>query len=158
MLDAYRGARAFLRATPGMPMFDLPNAIAIGPVAQARTPDRAEVARRLRLPEDRRWVVVALGGFDFPLPVADWPRRGDLLWVEADPRVPFHDLLACADALTLPGYGLVEAAVQGVPLFICLAWWPERACLIDWLPLRPAAPIGREQAQTGDLPDALDAL
>ena len=54
MLDAYRGARAFLRATPGMPMFDLPNAIAIGPVAQARAPDRAEVARRLRLPEDRR--------------------------------------------------------------------------------------------------------
>ena len=162
MLDAYRGARAFLRATPGMPMFDLPNAIAIGPVAQARTPDRAEVARRLRLPEDRRWVVVALGGFDFPLPVADWPRRGDLLWVEADPRVPFHDLLACADALIAkPGYGtFVEAAVQGVPLlYLPRPDWPEQACLIDWLHAHGrAAPIGREQAQTGDLPDALDAL
>ena len=162
MLDAYRSARVFLRATPGMPMLDLPNALAIGPVAQARTPDRAEVARRLRLPEERRWVVVALGGFDFPLPVAHWPRRDDLLWVEADPRVPFHDLLACADALIAkPGYGtFVEAAVQGVPLlYLPRPDWPEQPCLVEWLHAHGrAAPISREQARAGELLDALDAL
>lgn len=162
MLEAYRSAQVFLRATPGMPMFDLPNALAIGPVAQTRQPRRAEVAQRLRLPEDRRWVVVALGGIDFPLPVADWPRRGDLLWIEADPRVPFHDLLACADALIAkPGYGtFVEAAVQGVPLlYLPRPDWPEQACLVDWLRGHGrAAPISREQARAGDLLAALDAL
>jgi len=94
------------------------------------------VARRLDLPTDRRWVLVALGGFEYPLPVADWPRHDDVLWLEADGRVPFHDLLACSDAIIAkPGYGtFVEAAIHGVPvLYLPRPDWPEQPCLVEWL-------------------------
>lgn len=162
MLDAYRGARIFLRATPGMPMLDLPNALAIGPVAEVRVTDRHELARRLGLPGDKRWVVVALGGFDFPLPVGDWPQRNDVLWIEPTSGMPFAELLATADAvIAKPGYGtFVEAAVHGVPLlYLPRPDWPEQACLLDWLAVHGRmAPITREQALAGDLLRALDAL
>jgi hypothetical protein len=81
ILAAYRGANAFLRTTPGMPMLDLPNVINIGPVATPAAMIRAEVARRLHLPRARRWVLVALGGFDFPLPVDQWPQPPGMRWI-----------------------------------------------------------------------------
>lgn len=166
ILSAYRSARAFLRTTPGMPMLDLNNVVTIGPVASPPAFDRAEVARRLGLPADHRWVLVALGGFDFPLPVEDWPARADILWLrpEALPGgdVPINELLAVADAvITKPGYGtFTEAAVHGVPLlYLRRPDWPEEACLIDWLHGHArAAEISRDQALRGDLLPALDAL
>jgi len=166
ILSAYRSARSFLRTTPGMPMLDLQNVVAIGPIAAAPGLRRAEVARRLALPEDRRWVLIALGGFDFPLPVDNWPRRNDVLWLRpeaiAHGDVPFNDLLASADAVvTKPGYGtFVEAAVHGVPLlYLRRPDWPEEPCLIDWLHGHArAAEISRAQAMRGDLLPALDAL
>lgn len=162
VLAAYSGARAFLRATPGMPMFDLPNVVVIGPVAERRQVDRTDLARRLGLPAERRRVLVALGGFDFPLPVADWPRRDDVLWLEPTPGMPFADLLASADAvITKPGYGtFVEAAAHGVPLlYLRRPDWPEEAPLVEWLHDHArATEISREQARAGDLLPALDAL
>lgn len=161
-LSAYRSARIFLRTTPGMPMLNLPNIVNIGAVAERRFVDRAGLARRLGLPEDKRWVLVALGGFDFPLPVADWPRRADVLWLQPEAGMPFQDLLAAADAvITKPGYGtFVEAAVHGVPLlYLRRPDWPEEACLIEWLHGHArAAEIGRAAAQRGHLLEALDAL
>lgn len=166
ILAAYRGTDAFLRTTPGMPMPDLDNIIAIGPLAEPPDLDRGEVARQLGLPLDRRWVLVALGGFDFPLPVEHWPHRNNVLWLrmEALPagKVSFNDLLASADAvITKPGYGtFTEAAVHGVPLlYLRRPDWPEEACLIDWLTENArAAEITRAQALRGDLLPTLDAL
>ena len=165
ILAAYRSARAFLRTTPGMPMVDLPNVVTIGPVAAMPELDRAEVARRLDLAPERRWVLVALGGFDFPLPIENWPTRADILWLrpeELAAEVSFNDLLANVDAVvTKPGYGtFVEAAVHGVPiLYLRRPDWPEEPCLVDWLRLHGrAGEITREQALRGDLLPTLEAL
>jgi hypothetical protein len=167
ILAAYRSARVFLRTTPGMPMLDLPNVVNIGPVATPATMDRAEVARRLRLPKARRWVLVALGGFDFPLPVDQWPRPPGIRWLSPHQALArnlgfFNDLLAAADAvITKPGYGtFVEAATHGVPvLYLRRPDWPEQEHLIDWLRVHArSAEIGREQAQRGELLPTLEAL
>ncbi len=166
ILSAYRGAAAFLRTTPGMPMFDLANVLAIGPIAAPSHLGRGEVARRLGLPNERRWVLVALGGFEFPLPVEHWPCRQDVLWRRPEDfiagKVPFNDVLANADAIvTKPGYGsFTEAAVHGVPLlYLRRPDWPEEPCLIDWLAHHArAAEISREQALRGDLLPILDTL
>lgn len=167
MLAAYRSARIFLRASPGMPMLDLPNVVNIGPVATPATLDRAEVARRLRLPKARRWVLVALGGFDFPLPVDKWPQPAGIRWLSPHQALArnlgfFNDLLAAADAvITKPGYGtFVEAAMHGVPvLYLRRPDWPEQDHLIDWLRMHTrAAEITRDQARRGDLLPTLEAL
>lgn len=165
ILSAYRGAAAFLRTTPGMPMAELDNIIAIGPLAESPRLDRSEVAQRLGLPPDKRWVLVALGGFDFPLPIEDWPRRDDVLWLRPEivgKEVCFNDLLAASDAvITKPGYGtFTEAAVHGVPLlYLRRPDWPEEPHLIEWLTRNArAAEITRDQALRGDLLPALDAL
>lgn len=166
ILSAYRSATVFLRPTPGMPMFDLANVLAVGPVAAPSRLGRGEVADRLGLPNERRWVLVALGGFEFPLPVEHWPRRDDVLWLRPEEflpgEVPFHEVLANADAIvTKPGYGsFAEATVHGVPLlYLRRPDWPEEPCLIDWLPHHArAAEISRDQALRGDLLPILDAL
>lgn len=159
---AYASARAFLRTTPGMPMIELANVVAIGPLAEVRQPDRAALARRFGLPQEKRWVLVALGGFDFPLPIAAWPRREDVLWLEPAAEMPFADLLAAADAvITKPGYGtFVEAAAHGVPvLYLRRPDWPEEAPLIAWLHRHArAAEISRREAQEGKLLSVLDRL
>jgi hypothetical protein len=166
ILSAYRGARAFLRTTPGMPMLDLPNVIAVGPLAAHANLDRAEVARQLGLPTSRRWVLVALGGFEFPLPMEQWPQHRDILWLKPETfgnsGVRFNDLLANVDAvLTKPGYGtFIEATVHGVPvLYLRRPDWPEQSCLIDWLHQHNrAAEITLNQARHGDLSPTLEAL
>lgn len=166
ILSAYRSARTFLRTTPGMTMLDLPNVVTVGPIAAPPELDRAEVARRLNLPTDRRWVLVALGGFDLPLPMERWPQHRDILWLRPEALgaydVRFNDLLTNVDAvLTKPGYGtFTEATVHGVPvLYLRRPDWPEQACLIDWLrPHNRAAEIAREQAERGDLLPTLEAL
>lgn len=166
ILSAYRSAGAFLRVTPGMPMLDLENIVTLGPVATQARLGRDEVARRLGLPEERRWVLVALGGFDFPLPVDTWPQREDVLWLRPDVLagrdLPFNELMANADALIgKPGYGtFAESAIHGLPLlYLRRPDWPEEPWLIDWLHAHTrAAEIGREQAASGDLLSKLDAL
>jgi hypothetical protein len=119
----------------------------------------------LDLAPERRWVLVALGGFDFPLPIENWPTRADILWLrpeELAAEVSFNDLLANVDAVvTKPGYGtFVEAAVHGVPiLYLRRPDWPEEPCLVDWLRLHGrAGEITREQALRGDLLPTLEAL
>lgn len=167
ILAAYRNAAVFLRTTPGMPMLDLPNVVNIGPVATPAVMTRSEVARRLHLPKARRWVLVALGGFDFPLPVDQWPQPPGMRWISPHQALAhnlgfFNDLLAAADAvITKPGYGtFVEAASHGVPVvYLRRPDWPEQEPLIDWLRAHDrCAEISREQAMKGDLLPTLEAL
>ena len=143
MLAAYRGARTFLRVTPGMPMRDFGNREDIGPIAA--------IGRRhdLGLNGDRA-VLIAMGGIDHRLPVDDWPRLPGVRWlVAADWQcahpdaialesfgLNFTDLLCSVDAVvTKPGYGtFTEAACNGTPvLYQRRDDWPEQDCLIGWL-------------------------
>lgn len=167
MLDAYQSARLFLRATPGMPMADLNNRRNIGPVAAPAQLSRADVAQRLRLPKGRRWVLVALGGFDYPLPIEQWPHPPDIRWIAPHGTLArnvsiFNDLLARCDAIiTKPGYGtFVEAAVHGVPvIYLRRGDWPEQTPLVHWLRSHTrCAEVSREQAERGDLLPTLEAL
>lgn len=173
---AYVGATRFLRLTPGMPMPDLPNRQAIGPLAMRGNLDRAAVAARLGLPLHKRWLLLAMGGIAHRLPVEDWPQRDDLqllvpeVWgvkrpdctAFADSRLPFAELLPNVDAVfTKPGYGtFAEAACSGVPvLYLPRPDWPEAGFLEDWLQeYNRAARLAPAQAANGDFMAVLDAL
>ena len=154
ILAAYRSAELFLRLTPAMPMPDLPNALAVAPVASEGTDRRTELRARLACRPQARLVLVAFGGFDKPLDAADWPSDPTVHWLIPErwqsPAIahrddmtafeplglPFIDLLRSADAvLTKPGYGtFVEAACHGLPLlYLPRQNWPEQDWLIDWL-------------------------
>ncbi|MDE2598192.1 MAG: hypothetical protein KGL40_01070 [Rhodocyclaceae bacterium] len=181
MQAAYAGAAAFLRLTPGMDMHDLRNTRSVGPVSAyagaASALPRAEVARQLGLPPEKRWLLLALGGIAHRLPVERWPEMpGIQLLVPADwqvatraditayhdAQIPFADLLPAVDiVLSKPGYGtFVEAACCGLPvLYLQRNDWPEAASLETWLHrhtraavLPPAAGLG------GDFLPALEAL
>src|SRR5690606_8417263 len=129
------------------------------------------------LPQDKRWLLLALGGIAHRLPVESWPALpGTQLLVPADwntvPRgditpyhdglLPFADLLPVVDAvLGKPGYGtFVEAACCGLPvLYLQRPDWPEAACLEHWLHLNTrAAVIPPAAGISGDLAATLDAL
>jgi hypothetical protein len=149
MAAAYRSARAFLRATPAMPMDWLENREALPPIA-ARGIARGDALRaRLGLAAEERLVLIGFGGIGYqasrPLPTLtgtrwlvpdNWPeKRADLIPF-ASTGLPFLDLLAsCAVLVTKVGYGsFVEAAAAGVPvLYIDRPDWPETPYLRDWL-------------------------
>jgi len=181
MQAAYASASAFLRFTPGMPMDGLANVTAIGPVSsyaadQAHKP-RAEIARQLGLPQEKRWLLLALGGIAHRLPVEAWlalPNTQLLVPAEwqVEPRdditpysaaqLPFIDLLPAADViLTKPGYGtFVEAACCGIPvLYLQRPDWPEASALETWLHRNARAQIvPPEVGASGNLSDLLETL
>jgi hypothetical protein len=175
ILAAYRSA-PFLRVTPGMTMENLPLRRPIGPIAALARRDREGVARRLGVPAEERWGLVALGGIAHRLPLEEWPRIPDLTWlapaawgVKRDDvaafdaaDLPFSEVLAAADfVLTKPGYGtFVEASCLGVPvLYLRRPDWPEEPALLSWLHAHNRAiEISREQAQHGDLAETLNQL
>ena len=181
MHAAYASARMFLRLTPGMPMGTLPNVVDLAPVSfYTHTPPpitRSQAAQRLGLPQDRRWLLLALGGIAHRLPVENWPRLpGVQLLVPADWNtavraditpyhdglLPFSDLLPVVDALlSKPGYGtFVEAACCGLPvLYLQRPDWPEADCLEQWLHGNTrAAVIPPAAGISGDLTTSLDAV
>ncbi len=150
MLAAYDGAEFFLRLTPGMPMADL--------------------ARR------RSLVLIALGGIDTQLPVAQWPQPTGIRWLvpqgwrlrqanttDFEPlELPMIDLLRSVDAvIAKPGYGtFAEAACNGTPLlYVRRQEWPEQDCLIEWLHAHAAcAEIGETELRAGRLQAPLAEL
>ena len=169
MLAAYRGAEAFLRVTPGMPMPAIENLEPIAPIAT--------LGRRHDLGlGEARTVLIAMGGIAHRLPVENWPRLRGIRWlVPADwachhpDALPwesfglgFTDLLCSVDAvLTKPGYGtFTEAACNGTPvLYQRRDDWPEQACLIAWLATHGrSGEVTPEQIRKGNLADALAAL
>lgn len=166
---AYASCQAFLRTTPGMPMPTLPRVVDVGVIA-ARGKKRA-----LGL-GDVRCALVAMGGIDHRLPVAQWPRHSGWRWLVPDAwqvshpdvlayerlNLSFTDLLCSVDAvITKPGYGtFTEAACNGTPiLYQRREDWPEQDCLIDWLVrVGNAQEITVDRLHRGDLLNTLDAL
>jgi len=176
MLHAYGHAQAFLQPAPGMPMADLSNRLAIGPVAAVGQCRRDVIDRQLGLGRDERLVLVSLGGVSGRLPMEHWPRLPGVRWLVAanwhvshpdavvleSLELPFADLLASCDALICkPGYGsFVEAACSAVPvLYVKREDWPETPFLTAWLQQHGRArAIDRHQLESGRFGDALQAL
>lgn len=176
MLSAYRSAHGFLQPAPAMPMADLDNRIAIGPIARRGTERRDELRQRLGLSAATKLVLVSLGGVPTQMNLAAWPRIPDLHWIVPrgwNPQrrdavaleslgMDFVDILCSVDALiTKPGYGsFVEAACNAVPvLYAPRLDWPEERFLVEWLHRHGRClPIQRPQLQRGDLAAALEQL
>jgi hypothetical protein len=150
MLTAYHSAHAFLQPTPSMPMSDLANRIAIGPIASLGRERRQDILQQRGLPDSARLIVVSLGGIPTQLDPTRWPVVPGLYWVipaawKAQRQdfiafeslaMNFIDVMRSADALiTKPGYGsFVEATCNNIPvLYVRRLDWPEEACLVAWL-------------------------
>lgn len=174
MLAAYNAADTFLCVSPGMPMHDFRNRQVIGPVAAAVTDDpsrRQRIAKTLKIDLQSRWVLVAMGGMEFRLPVEQWPSIAGVVWLcpfawsvqrpdvvafdSPGSEIEFNELLAITDVvLTKPGYGtFVEAACHATPvLYVPRDDWPEEAPLTQWLHANNrAVAVPREQALAGQL-------
>jgi hypothetical protein len=158
-----------------MPMPDLPNARAIGPVARLGRRDPVPLRARLGLPPDARVVMIAPGGIELRLPVESWPEGGAHYIVPASwgVRRPgfsafeslgigFVDALASSDGIVgKPGYGtFAEAACNGVPiLYVRRGDWPEEPALTGWIGREArAGEIGREALWRGAFETELEAL
>lgn len=182
IIAAYNAAHAFLCITPGMPMAGFRNRHSIGPIASLTTtprPDlRQRMAAQLGLDQNKRWVLVAMGGMEFRLPIEQWPVLPDVqllcpqAWniARADVRVfdppgselSFTDILTASDAvLTKPGYGtFVEAACNGTPLlYLPREDWPEETHLARWLNANGRVmTVDRAALFAGEIVEALVAL
>lgn len=170
----YANADAFLRATPGMAMADLPNLLPVSPIAALGSNRRDQLDHLLKLSLDEKLVLVSLGGINSRLPIESWPRIDGVRWlvpqswrVEHPDAVmleslplSFSDLLASCDALICkPGYGsFVEAACSGVPvLYVNRPDWPESPCLIEWLEQHGVCrEIARQALEQGRVAQALE--
>lgn len=176
MLDAYNSADCFLKVTPSMPMPDFASVRSINPIAQQGQSQRTHIAAQGLLPADEKWVLVAMGGMEFRLPMERWPRLPGVHWLvpqawgvaRSDVTAfdtlghSFSDVLASCDAvLTKPGYGtFAEAACAGVPvLYVTRRNWPEEPYLVQWLNQNGVClEVEREALQTGELAEVLQKL
>jgi hypothetical protein len=176
MLSAYRDACCFLRVSPGLPMTKLDNRQDIGPIARLGKGDRQRLSRQLGLAGGNRWILIAMGGMEFRLPVESWRHIPGFSWLvpnawnvrREDVRpfdstcIDFANLLASVDAvITKPGYGiLVEAACNGVPiLYLQRDDWPETPYLSAWLAKHArSAVLGRARLMKGDFTEELAQL
>ena len=176
ILSCYANTDAFLRATPGMAMGDLPNLVPVSPIAIVGRHRRDELNRHLKLSREEKLVLVSMGGIAGRLPVEGWPRIDGVRWLiqeswqvahpdavalESLP-MNFNDLLASCDALLCkPGYGsFTEAACSGTPvLYVDRADWPEAPALVDWLQRQGSCrEVSRRQLECGDIADTLSDL
>lgn len=177
MLAAYASARAFLQPAPSMPMPDLGNTHAIGPIAERGRQRRAAIDRRLGLDARDTLVLIGLGGVGARLPLEAWPELAGVRWLTPpswDVQRPdmvswatlddcsMLDLIQSCDVLfTKPGYGsFVEAACSGTRvLYIERDDWPEEPWLGRWLLQHGnAVKIDRGQLATGALAQPLHTL
>lgn len=174
--SAYCKADSFLRVTPGLPMAELGGVQDIGPIAAIGLRRRDELAQLLQLDAGHRWVLLAMGGLPFRIPMERWPAVSGITWLapdtwqieRADVRafdrsdIPFSDLLASVDAVvTKPGYGtFVEAACSGIPiLYLQRPDWPETAPFAVWLATHARSQeITRTQLWHGDFVEDLRRL
>lgn len=175
MLAAYNAGRGFLRITPGLPMNSIRHCD-VAPIAQIGRRDRGRVAQLLKLDENARWILLAMGGLEFRLPVESWPHTPGLNWLlpgqwgvqRDDVRsfdvvgLDFGDLLASVDAvITKPGYGtFVEAACSGIPiLYLQRDDWPETPHFAAWLVTHARAHVlTRNQLLAGEFIAVLQQL
>lgn len=176
ILDAYNSADCFLKVQPSMPMPDIARTCSIGPIVHQGTSQRARIAARGGLREDAKWVLVAMGGMEFRLPMEHWPMLPGVHWLVPQAwgiarndvtafetlGMHFSDVLASCDAtLTKPGYGtFAEAACAGIPvLYVTRRDWPEEPYLVQWLEENGVClQVQREALQSGDLSGLLQKL
>lgn len=176
MRACYRSAELFLAPEPALPMPELENYRAIGPIARRGTDRRQELLQRFNLPAQTRLVLVALGGVATKLPLETWPRRPGVVWLDVHPGgsgrddfishaetgMAFIDLLATSDAvITKPGYGTyAEAVCNGVPILtLQRPDWPETRYLNAWARCNGRlAEISAADFAAGRFDAALDAL
>ena len=176
MLDAYNSAECFLKVQPTMPMPDFTRVRSINPIAHQGQPQRARIAAHAALREEERWVLVAMGGMEFRLPLESWPHLPGVHWLVPQAwgvarsdvtafetlGMPFSDVLASCDAtITKPGYGtFAEAACAGVPvLYVTRGNWPEEPYLVQWLGQNGVClEVEREALLRGDLAGLLQEL
>ncbi len=176
MHACYMNADAFLRATPGMAMSDLPNLIPVAPIAAVGNNRRDELRSHLKISKEEKLVLVSLGGVASRLPMERWPHIDGVRWLvqggwqvahpdaivfESLP-LSFSDLLASSDALLCkPGYGsFVETACSGVPvLYADRPDWPESPALADWLQQHDVCrEVSREALERGDIAEELESI
>jgi hypothetical protein len=176
MLDAYNCAEVFLKLSPTMPMNDLHNTRLLACVAQVGESHRRQVRERCGASAQDRLVLVAMGGIEYRLTMADWPGIAGVRWlvpeswgVQRDDvssleslNMDFRDVLASCDAiLTKPGYGtFAEAACAGVPvMYVPRGDWPEVPYLVDWLQRHGVAiEVDAARVLDGELRGTLEAL
>ncbi len=176
MHAAYLSAGHFLKPLPSMPMRDLANARAIGPIAEVGADRRAALDAQLELAAESRLVLVAYGGTPLELPLARWPHLPDVRWIVPTQdtasrpdmipfealEMPFIDVLRSCDAvLGKPGYGtFAEAACNATAvLYTRRPDWPEDSYLVHWLEgVGASREISREQLLSGDFAPALTTL
>jgi len=174
--DAYANSDAFLRATPGMAMDNLPNLIPVAPIAAVGANRRDELNRLLKLSPDEKLVLISMGGITSRVPIECWPRIDGFRWLVQESwqvhhpdavsieslQLHFDDLLASCDALICkPGYGsFVESTCCGVPvLYVNRPDWPESPVLIEWLKMHnPCREISRSALDRGNIADALSEI
>jgi hypothetical protein len=172
----YAKADAFLRATPGMTMGNLPNLVPIAPIAAVGNNRRDELDSHLKLSKDEKLVLVSMGGIISRLPIEHWPHIDGVRWLvqkswqvaHADAieleslTMGFSDLLASCDALLCkPGYGsFVEAACSGTPIvYVNRPDWPEAPALVEWLQQYGVCrEVSREQLESGNIEQVLSEL
>lgn len=160
--DAYAKAAVFVRCTPAQRM-TLPNLRDVGPVARLGRARRADLAAALGAGEGTRIGLIAFGGIDHRLPMAEWPVVPGWTWVHTVPGAParpdlrwwedvpllFADLIPSVDVLvTKPGYGtFTEAGLAGTPtLYLPRPGWPECPYIDDWLAQHTRAlPVASER-------------
>jgi hypothetical protein len=150
MVEAYASAQTFLQVTPSMAMPSICNGRRVGPVASLGQDRRSELRRQLGLEADQIIALLALGGVPIELPIAHWPRLGNLRLVLASTLSVSHPDVAMASSLNFPFLDLVrscdvvisktayalcmEAACSGIPmLLVSRQEWPEEAPLRKWL-------------------------
>ncbi len=172
----YANADAFLRATPGMAMSDLPNLVPVAPIAAVGEDRRDELDRHLKFSKDEKLVLVSMGGITSRLAIEHWPHIDGVRWLVQEnwaiehpdaivlESLPlrFGDLLASCDALLCkPGYGsFVEAACSGTPVvYVQRPDWPETDALVEWLQQHGVCrEVSREQLESGDITKELIRL
>jgi hypothetical protein len=150
IMSAYQSAQVFLTPEPSIPMPQLDNTQAIGPIARQGTRQKTSICAQSGLLKNTKLVLVALGGITTEMPLEHWPRIDNTVWLFSSELrlqrddfldvhslgLPFIEVLASADAvLTKPGYGTyTEAVCNGVPvLTIERPDWPETAVLNRWV-------------------------
>jgi hypothetical protein len=176
ILAAYNAGQGFLQITPGLPMQDIILRQEVSPIALIGQRDRQRAARLLDLDQDARWILLAMGGMEFRLPIESWSQTAGMNWlVPGEWQVSrddvsafdtaglhFSDLLASVDAVvTKPGYGtFVEAACSGIPiLYLQRDDWLETPHFAAWLATHARAQmLTRERLLAGDFIDALHGL
>ena len=176
MLSGYRAADVFLMPQPAMAMPELDNTRGIGPIARSGKQQRSGLRTSCGIPAAARVILVALGGIETEMPLANWPLVENTSWIFApavhaeredmidldELSMSFIDVLASVDVvLTKPGYGTyAEAVCHGVALLaLARPDWPETATLNQWAQQHGRiATITREQFHGGDFVSGVEAL